>query len=64
MLVDIARVMTEKQININSLESRVSKQGVATVTMSFNVPGISEVLAVSEKLRQIDGVKDVKRTRG
>ncbi len=64
MLVDISRVFTERQINISSLSTRVSKQGVATITMTFHVPGIEEVRSLAEKLRQIDGVMDIKRTRG
>ena len=64
MFVDISKVFTERQINITSMNVRTNKQGVATINMTFDIKGIDELHSLSEKLRQIDGVLDIKRTRG
>ena len=64
MFVDISKVFTERQINITSMNVRTNKQGRATIVMAFDVENIEELYSLSEKLRQIDGVLDIKRTRG
>ena len=64
MFVDISKVFTERQINITSMNVRTNKQGIATINMTFDIQGIEELHSLSEKLRQIDGVLDIKRTRG
>jgi len=64
MLVDISKVLTERQINITSLNARTSKQGINTINMTFEIQSIDELHSLTEKLRQIEGVLDIKRTRG
>ena len=36
LLVDITRIFTEREIDISSINSKTSKQGVATISISFN----------------------------
>ncbi|MCR5387896.1 MAG: bifunctional (p)ppGpp synthetase/guanosine-3',5'-bis(diphosphate) 3'-pyrophosphohydrolase [Lachnospiraceae bacterium] len=62
LLNDISRVFTERGVNIESLYSKTSKQGVATVVVSFETKGKDELKVLIEKLRQIDNVIDVSRT--
>ncbi len=62
LLNDISRVFTERGVNIESLYSKTSKQGVATVVVSFETKGKDELKVLVEKLRQIDNVIDVSRT--
>ena len=64
MFVDISKVFTERQIDITSMNVRTSKQGKATISMTFDIHGIEELNKLSDKLRQIDGVLDIERTAG
>jgi GTP pyrophosphokinase len=61
MLADISRVMTEMNIDIVSLNTKVNKQGIATVELSFQSTGTAEINTVTAKLKQISGVFDVTR---
>ena len=42
MFVDISKVFTERQIDITSMNVRTSKQGKATIIMTFDIQGIEE----------------------
>lgn len=64
LLVDITRVFTEREIDINGIHSKTSKQGVATIDISFSTKGKAELSNLIEKLRQIDSVIDIERTTG
>jgi GTP pyrophosphokinase len=64
LLVDITRVFTEREINIRGIYSKTSKQGIATIDVSFNTKGRSEINSLIEKLRQIESVIDIERTTG
>ena len=64
MFVDISKVFTERQIDITSMNVRTSKQGKATITMTFDISGIEELNKLSDKLKQIDGILDIERTAG
>ena len=62
--VDIARIFTEREIDITTMTARRSKQGTATITMSFDIHGVEELQRLVEKLRQVEGVMDIERTTG
>ena len=64
LLVDISKVFTERGIDINAIHSKTNKQGIATIDVSFNIKGKSELTSLVEKLRQIDSVIDIERTTG
>lgn len=64
MFVDISKVFTEKGIDISSINVRTNKQGLATIMMTFNIHGTNELRILTEKLRQIEGVRDIERTTG
>ena len=64
LLVDITRVISEKGIDIKSLETHVAKNDKVTIDLSFETVGASEVNSMIEKLRQIDGVEDIERATG
>lgn len=64
LLVDISKIFTEREIDINAMHSKVSKQGVATIDLSFNIKGKSELNSLIERLGQIDNVIDIERTTG
>ena len=64
MFVDISKVFTERQIDITSMNVRTSKQGKATIMMTFDIHGIEELNKLSDKLKQIEGILDIERTAG
>ncbi len=64
LLVDITKVFTEREININGIHSKTSKQGIATIEVSFNTKGRAQINRLIEKIRQIESVIDIERTTG
>lgn len=64
LLVDITRAFTEREIDINAIHSKTSKQGIATIDVSFSTKGRAELTSVIDKLRQIESVIDIERTTG
>jgi GTP pyrophosphokinase len=62
LLMDISKVFTEKNINIISMNTRTSKQGVATLQTSFWIRTREELEKVIERLNGIEGVIDIERT--
>lgn len=64
MYVDIAKIFTEREIDVKNMNARTNKQGKATITMSFDIHGTAELNSLMAKIRQIDGVIDIERTTG
>ena len=64
LLGDITKIFTERKIDVTSVNSRTSKQGMATISMSFDVPSREELSRLVEKIRQVESVIDVERTTG
>ena len=64
MFADISKVVTEKQIDITSMNVRTSKQGKATIIMTFDIHGTEELNRLTDRIRQIEGVLDIERTAG
>ena len=64
LLADISRALTEKNIDIMSMNTRTNKQGLATMAMSFEITSREELIRVVDKLRSIESVIDIERTTG
>ena len=64
ILFDISRVFTENKIVLNNLEARANKQGRATISAGFAINGKEQLATIIAKLRGIESVLDVERTRG
>ena len=64
VLVEVAKVFTEREINVTAMQSRSSKNHVATINVCFDVSGRAELRKIVDKLRSLDCVYDVERTRG
>ena len=64
LLVDISKILTERKIDVTSINSRVSKQGTATISLTFDVHSTEELNNLLEKLRQIESVIDIERNVG
>lgn len=63
ILLEITMVFTENKIDVKSVNSRTSKQGIATINMGFAIHSVEELDNLTKKLRQIEGVKDIQRTQ-
>ena len=64
LLADISKALTEKNIDILSMNTRTNKQGLATMQTSFEISGREELNRVIDKIRGIDSVIDIERTTG
>ncbi len=64
LLADISKALTEKDIDIRSLNTRTGKTGKVTMETSFEITSRAELNRIIDKLRTIDNVIDVERTSG
>ena len=64
LLVDISRIFTERGIDMTSMNVRTSKQGTATISVTFDIGGKEELQRIAEKLYQVESVLDVERATG
>ena len=64
LIADISRIFTERKIDLKGINSRTSKQEIATISLNFEIGSKEELRALVEKLRQVESVIDVKRTTG
>lgn len=62
--LDISKALTEKDIDILSMNTRVNKQGIATLATSFEISNRDELIRIVDKIRSIESVVDVERTTG
>ena len=61
ILVDVSRLFTENNLDIDNLETRKSKDDKATIIVSFEINDKNDLTTIITKLRSIDGVIDVTR---
>ena len=64
ILLDISKVFMELKVDIKSVSTRTSKQGLATIVLSFEIGGIDELNHIIKKLRNIESVIDIERSAG
>ena len=64
ILFDITKILSEANINVNSINSRTSKQGKATITISFAIKSKEQLNTIIAKIRNIDNIIDIERTTG
>ncbi len=64
LLVDISKVFTERKIDLTGVNVRTNKQDIATFNITFDVHNKEELSSLVEKLRQVESVMDIERTRG
>ena len=64
LLVDITKILTERKIDVQGVTSRTNRQGLATITFEFQVPGKAALRELIEKIRQVDSVIDIERATG
>lgn len=64
VLVDVSKILTEMKIDLTGVNSRINKQGKATITMSFDVHSKEELNSIIAKIRQVESVIDIERNAG
>ena len=58
------KALEEKDIDILSMNTRISKQGIATMAVTFEISGKDELNRIIDKVRNVDSVQDIERTTG
>jgi len=64
LLADISKTLTERNIDIVSMNTRTNKQGLATLSTAFQISSREELNQILSKLHNIDSVVDIERTSG
>ena len=64
LLADVSKCLTEKNISIMALSTRMSKQGIATLQTTIEISGREELQRIIDRLNKIESVMDVERTSG
>lgn len=64
MLVDITKIFTEHKVDISSINSKVNKQGIATISVAFKVDSKDSLSKLVDKIRSVEGIIDIERTTG
>lgn len=63
ILLDLTKVFTESGITIRNVNTRTSKQGIATITIGFAIRGVEALQNLTAKLQQVESVRDIERTK-
>lgn len=64
VLLEITRVLSESMVNISTVTTRTAKNGLSTIIVGFEIKGIKQLDVVMAKLRQVQNVVDVERSKG
>ena len=64
LLADISKALTERNIDIQTMNTRTNKQEIATLSTSFEISSREELNQIVAKLRNIESVIDIERTTG
>lgn len=64
LLADVSKIFLELDIDIITINVSNNKKGRATLSMSFDITGVSQLNRIITKIRGIEGVIDIERTAG
>ncbi len=64
VLVEVARVFTENEINVTAMSSRSGKNNTATISVTFDIQSVKQMNKVIDKIRNLSCVYDIQRTTG
>ncbi|WP_230399787.1 RelA/SpoT family protein [Novisyntrophococcus fermenticellae] len=64
LLVDLSKLFMARKVDITRINVRTNKQGLATVDMTFDVRSKEELNGLVEKIRQVESVIDIERSKG
>ena len=61
ILADLSKITTERSIDVTSMNVRTSKQGLATISMAFDIRSVEELNRLIDKMRQVESIIDIER---
>ena len=64
LIVDVSKILTERKIEIKAMTCKTNKHGTATLELSFEISGVSELREIVSKIRGIEGIIDIERSAG
>lgn len=64
LLADISKALTERNIDIVSMNTRTNKQNIATMATTFEIGSREELNKIIDKIRAIDSIIDIERNTG
>ena len=64
LLADVSKIFLELDIDIITINVSNNKKGRATLSMSFDITGVSQLNRIISKIRSVEGVIDIERTAG
>lgn len=64
ILVDISKIFLELKVDIITIQTRTSKQGMKTLELSFEISGIEELNHIIKKIRNVESVIAIERATG
>ena len=64
LLLDISKLFTEYELDVETMNVRTSKKGTATIDVGFAVHGRNELAKITARIKQMDGVIDIRRAVG
>lgn len=63
LLSDVVREITQQKVNIMGVNTRTSKERIATIDVTLEVHGIEQLNQVIKQIRKVDSVYDVTRKK-
>ena len=63
VVLDISKIFTENDIDVKSMNVRVSKQDKATIEMGFETRGVEQLNRIVKKIRGVESIIDIDRRR-
>ncbi len=64
VLFNITKIFTESKINMTSINTHTSKQGMATISVKFDVKNVEQMNSAIAKIRNVENVIDIERNAG
>ena len=64
LIVDVSKVLTERKIDVKSMNCRTGKNDTATLEVGFEITGVHQLNELISKLRNVEGIIDIERTTG
>lgn len=61
ILSDLSKITTERQIDVASMNVRTSKQGMATISMAFEISSVEELNRLIDKMLKVESIIDIER---
>ena len=61
ILADLSNITTEREIDVTSMNVRTNKQGLATISMTFEIGSTEELNKLIAKMRSVESIIDIER---